>query len=115
MTSNFGISSLLVDVLVGELKKESNSSLALTERSDKFGHLLIGVDVFRGGRGEEPKLEKSESMLDRELSRESLKLDQHLFFTNLNLSRNLATRKLNSVTDLSSSMVASALSAIRFV
>ena len=115
MTSNFGISSLLVDVLVGELKKESNSSLALTERSDKFGHLLIGVDVFRGGRGDELKLEESESMLDRELSRESLTLDQHLFFTNLNLSRNLATRKLNSVTDLSSSMLASALSAIRFV
>ena len=106
MTSNFGISSLLVDVLVGELKKESNSSLALTERSDKFGHLLIGVEVFKGGRGEEPKLEESESMLDRELSRESLTFDQHLFFTNLNLSRNLATRKLSSVTDLSSSMVA---------
>ena len=115
MTSNFGISSLLVDVLEGELKKESNSSLALTERSDKFGHLLIGVDVFRGGRGGELKLEESESMLDRELSRESLTLDQHLFFTNLNLKRNLATRKLSSVTDLSSSMVASAMSAISLV
>ena len=77
-----------------------------------MGHLLIGVDVFRGGRGGELKLEESESMLDRELSRESLTLDQHLFFTNLNLSRNLATRKLSSVTDLSSSMVASALSSI---
>ena len=72
-------------------------------------------NIVTGGRGGELKLEESESMLDRELSRESLKLDQHLFFTNLNLSRNLATRKLNSVTDLSSSMLASALSAIRFV
>ena len=73
------------------------------------------MDVFRGGRGGELKLEESESMLDRELSRESLRLDQHLFFTNLNLKRNLATRKLNSFTDLSSSMVASAMSAISLV
>ena len=72
-----------------------------------MGHIRIGVDVLRDGGGDDPKLEESESMLDKELSMELLPLNQHLFFFIsyilfiLNLWRNLATWKVNSGSYLS--------------
>ena len=72
-----------------------------------MGYIRIGVDVLRDGGGDDPKLEESESMLDKELSMELLPLNQHLFFFIsyilfiLNLWRNLATWKVNSGSYLS--------------
>ena len=45
-----------MDAFVGELKKKLNSS------SDKLGHVLMGVDVLREGRGDRLK-RKSNSLL----------------------------------------------------
>ena len=50
-------------------------------------------------------LEESDSVLDWELLKESL-VEKQLFRTNLNLTRNLATLKLNSVKLLSGNIMA---------
>ena len=56
--------------------------------------------------GEQPRLlEESDSVLDWELLKESL-VEKQLFRTNLNLTRNLATLKLNSVKLLSGNIMA---------
>ena len=110
VTSNFGVTGanissllLLLDALVGELKKELNSSLALTEWSDKSRHLRIGDDVQRRG-------EDAEESRSRELLR-----DQHLLLTSLNLTLNLATLNLNSVTLLSGCCTMAAYSPLRYL
>ena len=50
-------------------------------------------------------LEESDSVLDWELLKESL-VEKQMFRTNLNLTRNLATLKLNSVKLLSGNIMA---------
>ena len=66
-------------------------------------HLCLGEQLLGG---EKPRLlEESDSVLDWELLKESL-VEKQLFRTNLNLTRNLATLKLNSVKLLSGNIMA---------
>ena len=66
-------------------------------------HLCLGEELL--GEEKPRLLEESDSVLDWELLKESL-VEKQLFRTNLNLTRNLATLKLNSVKLLSGNVMA---------
>ena len=66
-------------------------------------HLCLGEQLL--GEEKPRLLEESDSVLDWELLKESL-VEKQLFRTNLNLTRNLATLKLNSVKLLSGNIMA---------
>ena len=66
-------------------------------------HLCLGEQLL--GEEQPRLLEESDSVLDWELLKESL-VEKQLFRTNLNLTRNLATLKLNSVKLLSGNIMA---------
>ena len=66
-------------------------------------HLCLGEELL--GEEKPRLLEESDSVLDWELLKESL-VEKQLFRTNLNLTRNLATLKLNSVKLLSGNIMA---------
>ena len=66
-------------------------------------HLCLGEELL--GEEQPRLLEESDSVLDWELLKESL-VEKQVFRTNLNLTRNLATLKLNSVKLLSGNIMA---------
>ena len=66
-------------------------------------HLCLGEQLL--GEEKPRLLEESDSVLDWELLKESL-VEKQVFRTNLNLTRNLATLKLNSVKLLSGNIMA---------